>query len=387
MMWKKRLACKMTVSSAIQKNVVPIARLDLYHSGASVKTGEPFEALLELWNLHPYNEIPPMVHITFAESEYFQQKRIVTQKSIPPDSSIQFNAQFRCQSGAAYSSFPGQLEYAFTIENTTHHGFATIPTDILRADFLVSRWGPVNVMAIGWKGAGKSALLNAITTCLSTKGMPTMVVLDAPSCEHVTTAFCKVSIAQRLHDEGCQEEVPLFLFDTWGDSDKDYIEVNYQPFLKGMIEVGATRRTLRKNGIRGIRVIPNRANEIHAVLVVTPITSYVETGTIEKLNKALNEVRELGYRPIVVITFDDTVEEQDEKLKHRKAMLSKLEADPMDVFFHSNYVHDKNRNISIDLSTRLILKAIWDHADQFKLHKGERHWAGIEWPKQRWHLE
>ena len=362
----------------------PLLEIDFHQTGPSVRMGDPLVIELKLTNLQPDKDIPQGLKIAFPANDYFQHKVVMTKEVISRDGSISMTAEFRTQASATDESFHGKLEYVVTIGAITQRGSVILPTGVLRADFLESKWGPINLMVVGSKGAGKSALLNAITTCLSSRTTPIQVALAAPKQEHVTTEFVRISIAERLQETDCNEVVPLFLFDTWGDSEEDYgndpkaqRSINYQPFLKGMIDVGVERAAVLKDGFKQVKMIPRRENEVHAVCVVTPITSYVESGTIERLNSAMKQARELGYRPIVVVTFDDTIEQHEEKEKHRKELLSKLEVDRMDIFFHSNYYKDRNRNVTIDLSTRLILRAVWDRAEQFKLSKGEEHWKGI----------
>ncbi|KAL6040554.1 Matrilin 2 [Balamuthia mandrillaris] len=320
--------------------------------------------------------IPAGQKIVFEKNNYFQPVEFILRSAVPPAGQATATITLCPKSSASEDDFPGQVEFIFQHGSVTHRGAVTLGTGFLRGDFKAPT--PVNFLVFGSKGSGKSSLLNAIITCLSLNKVPSMVFNVMASDEHVTTFFGKAVLSKYLRDhdgldddELPQETIQLVAYDTWGTSadQEEYKLVGLSNFLEGRIYPGAhmdeTQKYLRP---------PNKADEIHVVVFVVTLTSTMQEEVLEQTRKAMLEVSRLQYTPLLVVTRVDDVEEAEENQRLRKEILAKVPVNPSNVFFHKNYVGERERDVNIDLSTRRILRAICNRYNDRKKALGRNFW-------------
>jgi hypothetical protein len=156
--------------------------------------------------------------------------------------------------------------------------------------------------------------------------------------------------------------VKLHFFDPWGTTPENYIGTTLSHVLRGQLEPGAPMAEVHKYH----QPQPVNHNRIHVILIVFPITMIRMGEKTKELVKIVNECtqHEHGYDPILVVTHIDDFENQEERKPFLDAIRNTF--NNITIFFHQNYTSQKTRSVEIDLSSRLILNAIVNKADNWK---------------------
>lgn len=169
-------------------------------------------------------------------------------------------------------------------------------------------------------------------------------------------------------------------YDTWGVEGDNYLLLKVDHLLNGKLRPG----TNMKNAVDSLRPADLR-DKIHVVVFVAPLTSCEDEELMGTLNKQILSVSEActrappspplsktlkwvvtnsssnltahrAIRPVVVVTFVDEVESEDKRQQMTNLMKSKLKhVAPVDIFAHKNYHKEVERDVNIDLNTRISL--------------------------------
>jgi len=221
---------------------------------------------------------------------------------------------------------------------------------------------PINVMMYGPKGAGKSSLINSFVTCLSLENRPIVARIVAKQSDHVTNEYEMCPILQFLQGHATPPSVPFVFWDLWGYSETDFKGISIKHFLKGMVPDKQQRLNTKGNPIDSADIDGTAAlsREIMVLVFVLPLSAILDGSVWSHFRTACSTAIGEKYLPILVVTASDTISNVKQKKEDQDELLSKCGLDAANVYFHTNYTSERNRDIDKDLSTRRLLTAIFN---------------------------
>jgi hypothetical protein len=349
-------------------------RFEFRPAGLSMIAGQPMHMLLNIRNAHPTITIPSGLKLYFEESEYFFPTLVITDKELvasplfkDPNSETELDVYLEPKPAVDVDIFPGEIIFNYNIGGVRRRGSIILGTGFLRGDFETEYL--INVLLFGWKGTGKSALLNSLVTSLSMTTKKTTICITGSDDAHVTNNYQKIWVGENIKDadnpkleklvRSNKREVLLQIFDPWGDSDSDYKTVQIKHLLQGQIPPGVHR-----NEVDDKLVPPELKNTIYTVCFVVPLGFVMEDPElIKSLKKTMKAVIALRYEPMLVVTRVDDVENIQLREQQQDQLLAMLPILPSNVIFHENYHAQDLRINSIDLSSRKILSKMYNLAE------------------------
>jgi len=211
---------------------------------------------------------------------------------------------------ADLDTFTGQLDFRITGSGEPINGMLSFPTKFFLKDIedfgqrLLQLVPSVNVLLVGPSGAGKSTLVNRIVTSFAADTLKEWATV----CDEVGPCTKEVT------GHNLAPRFPLRLFDTppiQFSSSSDYVTdlIRYSAYE----EEPTPEKTKEDKEPTGVLWNEGTKNKIHSVvfLVSPDFANEAETSSKRiKLIEQINEVKKVGYEPLLVVSRWESVTEK-----------------------------------------------------------------------------
>ena len=306
--------------------------------------------------LHNKGEEPLSgIQVTFLGNDFFEE-RVCNVKSVV-EGSVTWKFFLLAKPTSESTMFPEGLEYVVRVGPDQWRGEVSFSSGFVRGDFFQPE-DRYNVLVLGAKGAGKSATLNSLITCVSKREQKTAFGV-ADVSDHVTDTFSSVEMRDMIKEDRC-EALPFRFYDLWGVDVSTLVGLRdlFPDLVCGNVPEGTHRNDLyvKQKFHEQVTV----ARHMHCLVLVVRLGAYHQPEVMKDLNDMCSWWLKLNLiGPVIVVTAIDLVKDLTTRARHIEEMRAQLPV-AQDVFFVENYVEEEQRVPRIDLQSRRVLLAIRD---------------------------
>jgi hypothetical protein len=176
----------------------------------------------------------------------------------------------------------------------------------------------------------------------------------------------------------------LFFWDCWGDSPKDYTQVDLKHFMKGSVPQGTNLAAGTDSTLVDLKA--DKSREPTVAIFVIPISAPDEEDEHKTISRMRDNISLLSEHenitPIIVVTHCDLLDEVTFE-KEKEKFLKFCMVGEASVFFHYNYSNQKYRDIFIDLNFRKIIDAVYQKGKNKMNVKGDLYYKDVNYSKIR----